>query len=155
LLPGCRVLIYTALTDSRSAIEALAAGADGFALKTDGVEELLSAIRTVTQGQRYLSPAVELALRGEGAPVQGMQLSVLSAREREIFDLVITGYSNQKLAAELFISVKTVETHRGSINKKLAVHSTGQLVRFAALNGLLPFNASTQWPQGANTHQLR
>jgi DNA-binding CsgD family transcriptional regulator len=61
-------------------------------------------------------------------------LPTLSAREREIFDLVVAGYSNRRLSAELFISVKTVETHRSRINRKLGVHSTAQLVRYAALH---------------------
>ena len=61
----------------------------------------------------------------------------LSAREREIFDLVVAGHANQRIAAELFISIKTVETHRARINRKLGVHSGVELVRFAALHGRL------------------
>jgi len=72
--------------------------------------------------------------RRKGAPGQ---LDGLSNREREIFDLVVRGYSNASISEELSISVKTVETHRANINRKLAVHSSTQLLRFAALRGLV------------------
>ena len=133
--PASRVLIYTAMVEPGFAIDALSAGAAGYALKTQSIEDLLGALQQVMHGGRYLAPAIERALaeRGSGAAWPGA-LPTLSAREREIFDLVVAGYTNRRLSAELFISVKTVETHRSRINRKLGVHSTAQLVRYAALH---------------------
>jgi DNA-binding NarL/FixJ family response regulator len=70
----------------------------------------------------------------------GRMLSELSPREREVFDLVVRGYSNEGVSAHLSISVKTVETHRAHINKKLQLHSTAELVRFAARHGLISYS---------------
>jgi two-component system response regulator NreC len=133
--PTSRVLIYTAMVEPGFAIDALSAGAAGYALKTQSIDDLLGALTQVANGGRYLAPAIERALaeRGAGAAWPGA-LPTLSAREREIFDLVVAGYTNRRLSAELFISVKTVETHRSRINRKLGVHSTAQLVRYAALH---------------------
>jgi two-component system response regulator NreC len=97
-------------------------------------------LRAVARGDRYLAPELPSSLlasgrsRRKGAPGQ---LDGLSNREREIFDLVVRGYSNAAISEELSISVKTVETHRANINRKLAVHSSTQLLRFAALRGLV------------------
>jgi DNA-binding NarL/FixJ family response regulator len=142
----CRILIYTAVAEPAFALEALAAGADGYAVKTDGADELLLAINDVARGQRYVAASIKKALDGpageqslDGGSRINLRsgLSNLSLREREIFDLVVRGYTNHRLATELFISVKTVETHRSRINRKLGVHSTGQLIRLAALTGLV------------------
>jgi two-component system response regulator NreC len=132
---GCRIVVYTGLNEPSFAFHALAAGADGYVLKTDSPEHLLAAIDKVKAGGRYLSPAVEERLDAAGRE-RFSGLETLSTREREIFDLLVKGHSNVELAQYLFISVKTVETHRSRINKKLGVHSTAQLIRFAALNGL-------------------
>jgi two-component system response regulator NreC len=133
--PESRVLVYTAMAEPGFAIDALSAGAAGYALKTQSIEDLLGAIQLVARGGRYLAPSIERVMQehGAGDPWPGA-LPTLSAREREIFDLVVAGYSNRRLSAELFISVKTVETHRSRINRKLGVHSTAQLVRYAALH---------------------
>jgi DNA-binding NarL/FixJ family response regulator len=64
-------------------------------------------------------------------------LDTLSPRERDIFDLIVRGYTNTSMAETLHLSVKTIETHRAHINKKLRVHSTGELIRLAALHGLV------------------
>jgi two-component system, NarL family, response regulator NreC len=137
--PKCRVLIYTALTEPAFAVDALAAGAHGYAVKSDPVEELLTGIERVERGQIYLSPTVRDHLDGVRPGDMSAGLAGLSKREREIFDLIVKGHTTVELAAQLFISVKTVETHRSRINKKLGVHSTAQLIRFAALNNLVSF----------------
>jgi DNA-binding NarL/FixJ family response regulator len=133
----CRILIYTAVVLPAFAADAFAAGVDGYALKTDGMEELVAAINQVARGDRYVAPSLRGVLGASQRIGQGSRGALLSVREREVFQLIVSGYSNQRLAAELFISVKTVETHRARINKKLGVHSTGELIRFAALNGML------------------
>jgi len=136
---GARVLMLTAIDNPSFVREAFAAGARGYALKEQTFEEIVGAVRVVASGMRYLPPQFDPELINEGkpgAPAEGL-FSQLSAREREIFDLVVAGHGNQRIAAELFISVKTVETHRARINRKLGVHSGVELVRFAALHGRL------------------
>jgi two-component system, NarL family, response regulator NreC len=125
--------------------EALAAGATGYALKDQPAADVVEAIRAVAKGQRYLAPKiprryVEPQEAGKGAALgkDAGPLEVLTPRERAVFHLVVNGFSNEGVAGELSISVKTVETHRAHINRKLAVHSTGELIRFAAMRGLLP-----------------
>ena len=129
--PACRVLIYTTLTEPVYAIEALAAGAAGYLLKTQGLEALSGAIDEVASGKRYLAPGIGEALGSAGTRGDG-GLAGLSTREKEVFDLVLSGYTNRRIASVLFISERTVETHRSRINRKLGVHSTAELIRFAA-----------------------
>ncbi len=137
----CRILILTAVVEPGFAVDAFSAGADGFALKEQSIEDLLAAIGRVTHGTPYVAPRIEQAIRRNGDPVDRSAVrgvvATLSAREREVFQLVVAGYTNVRISGELFISVKTVETHRTRINKKLRVHSTVELVRLAALQGLL------------------
>lgn len=111
--------------------DALARGATGYALKSQSPQEISDAIRTVAGGQRYLAPPLtELAPSIGKRPSLGL-LSGLSAREREVFDLLVQGQSNQAISSSLFISVKTVETHRMRLMRKLSVHSIGELIRLA------------------------
>jgi two-component system response regulator NreC len=137
----CRILILTAIVEPGFVVDALSAGADGFALKEQTVEEILQAIHRVARGAGYVAPRMEQLLggSGRGLPEPGLDgiVASLSVREREVFELVVAGYTNQRISSELFISVKTVETHRTRINKKLRVHSTVELLRLAALNGLV------------------
>ena len=136
----CRILVLTALVEPGFVVDALAAGADGYALKEQTFDEVLVAVHRVARGLNYIAPRMEQTLgTGRGVPAPGLQgiVSSLSVREREVFELVVAGYTNQRISGELFISVKTVETHRTRINKKLRVHSTVELLRLAALHGLV------------------
>lgn len=133
--PDVKVLILTMHTNEDFAVQAFAAGASGYALKDQDAGEVLDAIRAVASGQRYLAPALSPSVmarpRGNGP------LSQLSPREREVFDLIVQSRSNRDIATYLCISIKTVETHRSSINRKLGAHSTADLVRIAARHGLI------------------
>jgi two-component system response regulator NreC len=131
--PNCRVLIYTALTEPVYAIEALSAGAAGYVLKNQGIEVLAVAIDEVARDLRYIAPAIEEAI-GQDRTRNGAKggFERLSAREKEVFDLVVAGHTNRRIAGVLFISERTVETHRSRINRKLGIHSTAELIRFAA-----------------------
>jgi two-component system response regulator NreC len=133
---GCKIVVYTTLNQPPFAKEALAAGADGFVLKTEGVEALRRAVAQIMNGQTYVSEAVRRQLVDHPEPAAG-GVSALSRREREVFEILIKGNTNADVSALLFISIKTVETHRSRINEKLGVHSTAQLIRFAALSGLI------------------
>lgn len=116
----------------------LRAGATGYALKTQPPEEVTEAIRAVLTGERYIPPCVPRAavmslLEGDGAQT----LHRLTRREREIFDLLIRGYSNDEIGSRLFIARRTVETHRQHIMKKLDTHSLLDMIRVAARQGAL------------------
>ena len=136
ILPSCRVLLLTMHVAEELVAEGLAVGALGYALKTQPGDEVIEAIRAVGQSRRYVAPSLGGSARTAPGGLRA-RLDALSPREREIFDILVQGYSNRRIADHLFISVKTVETHRVSINRKLHVHSTAELVRFAALHGLV------------------
>jgi DNA-binding NarL/FixJ family response regulator len=132
------VLVLTMHQHADYVVDAFAAGANGYALKLQSEAEIFEAIRTVGGGGTYAAPAIAQLARGAAAqPAHGSVLSSLSAREREIFDLLVRGYTNAEVAKQLFISVKTVETHRTRILRKLDVHNIGDLVRLAARHGLI------------------
>jgi DNA-binding NarL/FixJ family response regulator len=136
-----RVLLVATWPRERDVLDGFAAGASGYALKTDPIDSLHEAIRTVATGRRYLAPG----LRGwsQDATAGGRDvgsrdvLKALSLREREVLSLVVKGRRSRDIAAELCISIKTVETHRNHINRKLGCTSAADLTRFAADNGLL------------------
>jgi DNA-binding NarL/FixJ family response regulator len=137
---SAKVLMLSAHAVHDYVTRAFAYGATGYALKSQPAVAVIEALRAVARGDRYLAPELPVSLltstrvRGRGTPGQ---LDGLSHREREVFDLVVRGYSNASISGALSISVKTVETHRANINRKLSVHSSTQLLRFAALRGLV------------------
>jgi DNA-binding NarL/FixJ family response regulator len=131
-MPTCRVLMLTAWTAYST--EAMEAGAHGYVLKTEPPEAIVEAIRTVARGGKHVSNAL--------AHAQSDPLAHLSPREREVFRLAVDGLSTENIARRLSIAAKTVESHRASINRKLNVHSSAELVRFAATNGLLRYDTT-------------
>jgi len=141
--PKRHVLVLTMYDDTFRAAEALAAGADGYAVKTEDDLALIEAMHVVSSGQRWISPLVDraeverLLERRRARVVATGPLAPLSMREREIFDLMIRGYSCHDIGALLFISPRTADTHRSHIFEKLSVHSIAELVRFAARFGLI------------------
>ncbi len=139
--PRCRILMLTMHVSEPYVLEALDAGALGYAIKDQRTSEIIDAIQTVARGEMYLPPRLGSSILEryrDGRRKQGAgPLAELSDREREVFDLAVRGFTNENIASELGISIKTVETHRARINRKLGVHSTGELVRFAALHGLI------------------
>jgi two-component system response regulator NreC len=143
--PRARVLMLTMHTSEFFVSRAFSAGVTGYALKNQTADEILDAIRTVGRGDTYLAPRFSnlFARQGEmrrssnGGGSGSGPLEELSRREREIFDLILRGFTNEAMAGALSISVKTIETHRSHINRKLRVHSTGELIRLAALHGLI------------------
>jgi DNA-binding NarL/FixJ family response regulator len=141
--PNRRVLILTMHTGEDFVAEALGSGATGYALKTQPSEEVLGAIRAVGRGETYLSPRVSRFVVEEhlrfrrGDAVEHGPLSGLTAREREVFELLVRGYGNDAISGQLCISRRTVETHRARLLKKLQLHSVADLVRFAAQHSLI------------------
>jgi DNA-binding NarL/FixJ family response regulator len=140
---GCapRTLLLTSQNNSAFVRDAFRAGADGFVFKSQPLDEVMDAMRVSAAGERYLSPHVQLLpsqTEGEKAdPSAPIGLEKLSDREREVFCRIIQGESTKAIASALCISLKTVETHRLHINRKLGMHSPGQLIRFAAISGLM------------------
>jgi len=139
--PALRVLVLSGRMAEDFAAEAFAAGAMGYAGKDGSAEEIVAAIREVGAGQRYLSPRLALERVNqhllERPADDRAPLDALSAREREVFRLLVLGCSNEEIAKRLRISRRTVETHRSRILKKLRVHSAVELLRLAARHGLI------------------
>ncbi len=137
--PRARILMLTMMDEPAPAAEAFAAGALGYATKNQPSAELATAIRTVAARDRYLSPIISQAEvdRALTAQTATNPLAVLTAREREVFDLLLHGKTSIEMGRELFISARTVETHRARILHKLGARTTVDLVRLAARLGLL------------------
>ena len=132
-----RVIIITGFRDEFAAAEALSAGVHGYILKEQPTADLLVAIETVSRGGRYISPLMASRMRTDASSgSEDRLLARLSRREREIFRLVVAGSGSKEIASRLFISVKTVDTHRTNINRKLGVRTTASLIRFAAAHGI-------------------
>jgi len=131
-----KVIFLTMHKDALSAKRALQSGASGYVLKDNAFEDLLYAITTVSSGGKFISPSVlESVIK---APLPEDKASrVLTLREREVLKLIATGLKNREIAEELFISIKTVETHRTNIMQKLDIHTTASLVQYAISLGLL------------------
>jgi DNA-binding NarL/FixJ family response regulator len=133
-----RLLILTMHNNGLFVREALEAGAVGYAVKDQPLAEIVEAMHTCMRGDRYLSPLVQpVPETSQETEADSTFLERLSRREREIAQHVIRGNSSQSIATFLCISLKTVETHRAHINRKLGVHSTAELIRLAAIKGLL------------------
>ena len=142
--PGTRVLVLTFHKDDAHIHVALEAGADGFILKDDGRDELLSALRVVADGRSYLSPAIcdrvmSGYLRGF-APVKGpgvVSWDTLTAREQQVLKLVAEGYKTREIADKLSLSEKTVEKHRRNMMRKLDLQGISAVTAYAIENGVL------------------
>jgi len=130
---GRRSLVLSAYEDADHVARAFAAGASGYCTKRDTPEAVLEAIRTVGSGGTWVSPLLDRRTDHRGARRAGM--AALSPRERAVFDLIVRGRLGPEIARTLGISMKTVETHRYNISRKLGVRSVAQLIRFAAMSG--------------------
>lgn len=151
--PECRVLALTVHEDRQYFFEMLAAGASGYITKQAAADELVAAIRTVATGNVYLQPVLARWLLddyrrlsdfmpGEGqaaqdAPTTKKEKDSLSARERQVLELVAEGLTTPQISEMLGISPKTVARHRERIMNKLNLHSSAELVKFAIRTGLI------------------
>ncbi len=134
--PNCRVLALSLVDEPGIMADVLRAGACGYALKTQPIEQIVEAIRQVKGGIRYLPPTVsseQVDAELQETPTQ--PLARLTRREREVFELLIRGQSNDEIANRLYISRRTVETHRQRVMNKLSAHSVIQMQRLAARHG--------------------
>jgi len=139
-VPRVRIIALSMHSDRRFVSEMLKAGAAGYLLKDGAFEELVRAIRAVLSGQTYLHPKIASIViehhvrRPAGAA--GSVWSVLTAREREVLQLLSEGKTSKVIAEELHISAKTVESHRRQITEKLGLRSVAQLTKYAIREGL-------------------
>ena len=136
--PDAKVLVLSMQDEPRYVREAFEAGASGYVLKEAADSDLVAAIREIAGGGRYVHP--ELGARLIAAETEERKRAdedPLSDREREVLRLLALGHTNQEIAKELFISVRTAETHRAHIMQKLGLASRAELVRYAMAQGLL------------------
>src|SRR5919201_6052822 len=118
--------------------EAFAAGASGYVLKEAADEEVVAAVREIAKGERYVHPALGARLvAAEAEERAAAEADPLSDREREVLRLLALGHTNQEISKQLYISVRTAESHRAHIMQKLGLSSRAELVRYAIAQGLL------------------
>ena len=135
--PRARVILLTMHTEDHYVLSALQAGVKGYVVKTQASADLVRAIHEVLRGMMYLSPGISQAVVQAYLAKSEMPRDPLTSREREVLQLVAEGKSTKEVAGLLGISFKTAESHRPRILKKLDLHETAGLVRYAVRRGLI------------------
>jgi|SRR4051794_3396119 two-component system response regulator NreC len=137
-VPQAKVLMLSMQDDPRYVRQAFDAGASGYVLKEAADTEVVDAVRAVARGEQYVHPTLGARLvAADAAERRRAADDPLSEREREVLRLLALGHTNQEIAASLYISVRTAETHRAHIMQKLGLASRADLVRYALDNGLI------------------
>jgi two-component system, NarL family, response regulator NreC len=131
--PGTKIVVLTMQKEPAFARQALQLGVLGYVLKEAADDELVQAVRSAAAGETYLQPALGARLAAEPEAAA----SDLSERETDVLRLIALGHTNAEIAEKLYISVRTVETHRAHIQQKLGVSSRAELVRSALSRGLV------------------
>ncbi len=131
--PGTEIVVLTMQEDPAFAREAMRAGVLGYVLKEAADAELVKAVRLAARGETYLQPALGARLAAEPAPGR----DELSDRETEVLRLIALGHTNAEIADQLYLSVRTVESHRAHIQQKLRLTKRSELVQYALERGLL------------------
>jgi len=141
-LPTTRVLVLTSYSDDDCVQQLMEAGVSGYLIKQTASNDLVKAIREVKKGNAFFSPTIAKRLRdhcreafANGQPVK--KSIELTSREAEVLQLIAEGFSNKQIAAELCISIKTVEKHRQQVMNKLNIHDVAGLTRYAISKGLI------------------
>lgn len=141
--PSTKVLVLSMHVGPEYVTQALRAGVSGYLIKDAAVEELRQALDALAMGKAYLSPAIsqsvlhEFMRTGKQDPEADSQLQKLTARQREILQLLAEGHATREIAARLSLSAKTVESHRSQLMDRLNIHDVPGLVRFAIRVGLV------------------
>lgn len=142
--PRIKILVLTMYTNEEYIFQILNAGADGYLVKETAFQDIISAIESVYKGEAFMSPSISKKLinsyiqRARG--YQDEVCDTLTTREREIIQLIAEGNTSKKIAEALFISTKTVETHRNHIMDKLNIHNSIGLVKYAIRKGMVDFD---------------
>jgi DNA-binding NarL/FixJ family response regulator len=142
LFPKLGVVLLTMHNTDQSVREVLESGARGYVLKSDAEQDLVAAVKAVAAGKPFFTANItEIVLKGylnrTATSEPAKALSGLTTREREVVQLLVEGKGNKDVALAMRLSVKTVEAHRSNINRKLAIRSTSDLVRYAVRNGIV------------------
>lgn len=141
--PKAKVVVLSAHADDAYVDQILAFGASGYLIKQSGAHVLADAIRAVHKGQTFFSPSISQRRKShdkkarDRGDLPGKQPGALTSRETEVLQLIAEGKANKETAAELHISVKTVEKHRQSLMEKLNIHDTAGLTRHAIATGVI------------------
>jgi DNA-binding NarL/FixJ family response regulator len=138
--PNVRVMILSMHANEEYVLQSLRRGAMGYVLKDAAISELQLALRAISQGETYLSPEVSKHVIGDYLRRVGDEsncVEQLTSRQREILQLIAEGRTTKEIAEVLYISVKTVETHRMQLMKRLGIHDVAGLVRYALRIGLV------------------
>ncbi|KRK65723.1 response regulator [Companilactobacillus tucceti DSM 20183] len=143
--PDVRILILSMHEEQEYINKAIHNGAMSYVLKSSSDEELLKALKSLSNGENYIDQNIKITkndiqqINSDGVDVDLEGYNGLSKREKEIFPLIALGYSNKEIASQMFISTKTVEAHKASIIKKLELDSRTDLVRYAIHHHLIEF----------------
>jgi two-component system response regulator NreC len=135
--PKTKVILLTQHDEDQYVTESLRAGVRGYVLKSQAAEDLAQAIQEVCRGSVYLSPTISHAVVDAYLSKKHVPTDPLSGRERQVLQLVGEGKATKEIAVHLGISVKTAESHRARLMKKLDIHETASLVRYAIRRGLI------------------
>lgn len=140
--PDIKVLILTMHTTEEYISQILHAGASGYLVKKSAHHELLSAIKAIQKGNSYLSPlvskkVVDEYLQKTKDDIKKDRYEKLTTREREVLQLIAEGKANKEIAELLFLSIKTVETHKAHLMEKLNLHTTTDLIKYALQKGII------------------
>jgi two-component system, NarL family, response regulator NreC len=140
--PESKILVLSMQDDAAYVREAFGSGASGYVLKEAADVEVVEAVREVAQGRRYVHPVLGARLVAADADERARaEAYPLSDREHEILRLLALGHTNQEIANSLYLSVRTVETHRAHIMQKLRISTRAELVRYAIDHGMLEASA--------------
>ena len=137
-LEDTAVLILTMHDDEQFIATALDYGASGYLMKEAAAEQFAEAIRTVARGELYLGPGVPRNVLNRLGKNDGDPYETLTTRERQVLQLIAEGKTNRQVAEELKVAVKTVDTHRTRLMRKLNIHDQTSLVKYALRKGIIP-----------------
>jgi two-component system, NarL family, response regulator NreC len=132
--PHTRVVVLTMQSEPAFASEALRSGASAYVLKDAAEEDLVTAVRAAVDGHTYLTPQLGVAVATAAAQAE---VHLLSEREEEVLQLLALGHTNAEIARRLYLSRRTVETHRANIQRKLDLSTRAELTRHALVHGLI------------------
>ena len=141
-LPEIKVIVLSMYNDEEYVFKILKAGSSGYVLKQSAPRELITAIHEVYKGNSFLSPPIsskliEKWMQNEETAANGDLYDTLSDREKEVLQLIAEGLTNREMSRELNLSVKTIETHRSTLMRKLNISHTAGLTRYAIIKGII------------------
>jgi DNA-binding NarL/FixJ family response regulator len=156
--PGARVLVVTMHNNPEYVAQVVRLGARGYLLKDTSPKEFVSAIHVVHSGEAYFGPSASRALadtlaRPDHAGHDKTASAMLSNRECEVLKMIAEGYRNKEIASHLEVGVRTIETHRERVMRKLNIHSVADLTRYAISSGLLTLSETAGAPKRQDLHR--